>query len=103
MRYRIELADSAKADLRETTRWLRDQGSQAVAEKWLTGLYKAVRTLETRPLQCPFAAENDKFPQEIRELIHGKRKNKYRIVFEILEDVVYVLHVRHGARDELEP
>jgi hypothetical protein len=41
MKYRVELAASAKADIRESARWLIGQASQAVADKWLTGLYRA--------------------------------------------------------------
>jgi plasmid stabilization system protein ParE len=104
MTYRIELAASALTDIRDATRWLRDEASPAAADKWLTGLFKAITSLEKQPLRCPLAAENDNFPQEIRELLYGRRKKyKHRIVFEIIEDVVYVLYIRHTARDELEP
>lgn len=104
MKYRIELTASAKTDIRETTRWLRDRASPAAADKWLAGLYQAIGSLETRPLRCPVAAESHKFPEEIRELLYGRqKKHKYRIIFEIVEDTVYVLYVRHAARDEIEP
>jgi plasmid stabilization system protein ParE len=104
MKYRVELAATAKADIRQTTPWLCDQVSSAAADKWLSGLLKGIQTLENQPLRCPLAAENEKFPQEIRELLHGRRKHsKYRIIFEIIDITVYVLYVRHTARDELEP
>jgi plasmid stabilization system protein ParE len=103
MKYRIELAATAKAHIRQQAQWLRDQASPAAAERWLAGLYKAIDTLQTRPQRCPVAAENDKFPEEIRELLHGRRKHKLRIIFTLRDDTVYVLYVRHGARDELEP
>ena len=80
--------------------------SPAVADQWLDGLYKAIDTLKTRPLRCPLAPESHKFPEEIRELLYGrggKRKHKHRIIFTVREDAVYVLFVRHTARDELEP
>ncbi|SIO45558.1 Plasmid stabilization system protein ParE [Singulisphaera sp. GP187] len=103
MNYRIELAATAKADIRETTRWLRDEASQAVADRWLAGLDKAMATLASCPLLCPVAAENDKFDVEIRELLHGRKKNKYRIIFTIRDDQVFILYVRHVVRDEIEP
>jgi plasmid stabilization system protein ParE len=104
MKYRIELAATAKADIREAARWLRDQASDSVADKWLVGLNKAINTLQTRPQRCPVAAENEKFPEEIRELLHGRRKTgKHRIIFTLTDDTVVVLYVRHTARDELEP
>jgi hypothetical protein len=55
MKYRIELAATAKADIHGQARWLRDEASPA-AEKWLAGLYKAIDTLQTRPLPFPFGA-----------------------------------------------
>jgi plasmid stabilization system protein ParE len=106
MKYRIELAATAKVDIQGQAQWLREEASSAAAEKWLTGLYKTIDTLQTRPLRFPVAAANDKFPEEIRELLyggHGKRKHKHRIIFTIRHDTVYVLYVRHTARDELKP
>jgi plasmid stabilization system protein ParE len=105
MKYRIELAATAKADIRGQGQWLYDEVSPAAADKWLAGLYKAIGTLHIRPLRCPVAAENDKFPEELRELLYGrsgKRKHKHRIIFTIRDDTVHVLYVRHTARDELE-
>ena len=104
MKYRIELAATAKADIRGQAQWLREQVSPTAADKWLAGLYKATDTLQTRPLRCPVAAERDSFPEEIRELLYGRQKrHKHRIIFTLREGIVYVLYVRHTARDELEP
>jgi plasmid stabilization system protein ParE len=106
MKYRIELAATAKADIREQPRWLRENISPAAATNWLDGLYKAIDTLQIRPMRCPFAAESGKFPQEIHELLYGrrgKRRHKQRINFTVREDSVFVLYVRHTARGELEP
>jgi len=63
MTYRVELAASAKADIRGQARWLCDNITPAAAEKWLDGLYKAIDTLQTRPLRCPFASESERFPE----------------------------------------
>jgi plasmid stabilization system protein ParE len=101
MKYQIELAAAAKADISATTRWLRDRSSQSVADRWLKGIYRAINSLGTQPHRCPIAAESDKFPIEIRELLYGKRRNRYRILFTIVGDIVYVTYVRHAARDEL--
>ena len=104
MKYWVELAETAKADIREAACWLSEQASHAVADKWLAGLYKAMATLEKQPLRCSVAAESDIFPVEIRELLYGRRKGgKHRITFQVEGDTVFVLYVRHTARDELEP
>lgn len=71
MKYRIELAATAKADIRVQAHWLFDRLSPAAADKWLDGLYEAINTLQTRPSRCSVAAESDKFPEEIRELLYG--------------------------------
>jgi hypothetical protein len=60
------------------------------------------RPLTQQPLRCPLATESDKFPEEPRDLLFGKRKNKYRIILAIRNDDV-VLYVHHAARQELEP
>jgi plasmid stabilization system protein ParE len=91
MKHRIELAATAKADIYGQAKWLRDEVSPSSAEKWLAGLYKAIDTLQTRPLRCPVAAEHDRFPEEIRELLYGtrgKRKHKHRIIFTVRLDTV---------------
>ena len=103
MKYRIELAATAKADIHQQARWLHDQASPNAADRWLAGLYKAIDTLATRPQRCLVSAESYKLPEELRELLHGRRKHKHRIIFTLRGDVVYVLDVRHTARDELEP
>lgn len=104
MKYRIELTATAKADIRESAQWRREEISAAAADSWLAGLYKAISTLETKPYRCPVAAESPKFPDEIRELLYGRKKrSKHRIIFKIDADVIYILYIRHTARDELEP
>ena len=34
MIYKVELAETAKADLREVARWIRDEASPAAADRW---------------------------------------------------------------------
>ena len=86
MTYRIELAATAKADIRSQAQWLRENVSPAAADKWLTGSYKAIDSLQTRPLRCTLAAESDRLPEPIHELLYGrrgKRIHKHRIIFAV--------------------
>jgi plasmid stabilization system protein ParE len=104
MNYSVVVTASAKSDIRETARWLGEQASPTVAERWLAGLRKSINTLTSHPRRCPLAAESDKFPVEVRELLHGRSKTgKYRILFRVDGDTVSILYVRHAARNELEP
>ena len=36
-------------------------------------------------------------------MFYGKRRNTYRILFEVRGNVVYILRVRHGRQDFLTP
>ncbi|WP_414582712.1 type II toxin-antitoxin system RelE/ParE family toxin [Scytonema sp. PCC 10023] len=56
---------------------------------------------QEKPRRCALAAENDALTEEIRQLIYGKSRNKYRILFTIREDTVFVLHVRHRSQAPL--
>jgi plasmid stabilization system protein ParE len=103
MTYRVIIEPSAEWGIRDVVRWIREHQSPAAAAKWYNALEKKVETLKTHPRRCPLAAESDKFPEEIRELLHGRRRQKYRVLFAIREDAVHVIYVRHGAQDEIEP
>jgi plasmid stabilization system protein ParE len=100
--YRFEISDRARADADEAYAWLAERSPEQ-AERWYRGLFDQVAILTAHPLRCPLAAENDKFPEEIREGLYGKRRNTYRVIFTIRDDTVVVLYIRHGARDAIEP
>jgi plasmid stabilization system protein ParE len=57
------------------------------------------------PKRCPLAREDRYFSQEIRQLIYGKGRNSYRILFTIIENnevaTVRILHIRHAAQQTL--
>ena len=105
MTYRVIVEPTAEREIRAAVRWKTENASPAAAAHWY-GLLKKIDTLRRQPSRCPLGAENDKFPEEIRELLYGrpgKRIHKHRIIFTIRNDVVHILYVRHTARDEIEP
>jgi uncharacterized protein (UPF0248 family) len=57
------------------------------------------------PKRCPLARENSYFSQEIRQLLYGKGRNTYRILFTVLEEEeipkVRILHIRRAAQQTL--
>jgi plasmid stabilization system protein ParE len=103
MTYQVIVEPSADQGIREAIRWITRNHSPQAAARWFNGLEKKVATLSRLPFRCPVAVETDKFPEEIREFIHGPRKKKYRILFTVRGNFVHVLYVRHAAQDELEP
>ena len=103
MTYTLRVTARAVADADEAHAWMAKHFSSAQADRWYQGLFRHMETLTRQPQRCPRAAESDKFPEELRELLYGKRKNKYRIIFTIRGDAVFVLFIHHAARKELEP
>jgi plasmid stabilization system protein ParE len=101
MKCAVEVTDTAEAELDAAYRWLRDEYSPAYAARWREGLLDAAGTLETLPERCPLAPEARTFRRRIRQLVYGKRHGAYRILFEIRDRTVFVLHIRHGARRQL--
>jgi plasmid stabilization system protein ParE len=106
MTYRIVIEPTAEREIRSAVRWKTENASPTIAARWYNGLIKKIETLSRHPSHCPLAAENARFPEEIRELLYGrgsKRTHRHRIIFTIREDTIHILYVRHTARDELEP
>jgi plasmid stabilization system protein ParE len=102
MKYRVLIQPTAKAELREACRWYYNR-SPSAAEKWLRNLHKAVETLCRNPERCARAPEDDAFEETIRQLLCGKKRGTYRILFTVKEGVVHVLHIRHASRAHLNP
>jgi plasmid stabilization system protein ParE len=104
-KYQVIIQPAAQKAIEEAYFWFSNV-SASKARQWLEGLYKAVLSLETMPGRCSLAFENNFFGQEIRQLIYGKGRNAYRILFTIVDDSVEIIFVRHAAQkpiiDELD-
>ena len=98
MKYRIVILPSAKADIKEAARWMR-QYSQEKASAWVDGIEEAIRSLDTFPARCALVPLGGVFTEELRQLLYGKGREKYRIVFTIQDDAVFVLRVLHTAQE----
>ncbi len=101
MTYCVIIEPPAEAELEEAYQWIARDAPQAAA-RWYNGLVEAIDSLKSLPERCPLAPENDAFDEDIRQLLYGKRRYKYRILFTIVGQRVHVLHIRHGARQYLE-
>ena len=98
MNYRVITEPQAESDIAEAFHWIA-RDSPLNAARWQNNLEAVIDSLDTFPERCAIAPETDAFDYEIRQLLHGN----YRILFTIREQAVYVLHVRHGARQHLTP
>jgi len=100
MTFVVRISATAWAEVEEAYEWLAARSPRAAA-RWREALLEAIDSLETQPQRCALAPESETLGRDIWQLLHGKQRGIYRILFEIRDDTVYVLSVRHGARRQL--
>lgn len=105
MKYRIEISSIAEAEADGAFFNLSQLTSPVTASQWCSGLLEAIESLSLMPNRCSLSRENKYFSQEIRQLLYGRGRTSYRILFTILEigDVptVRILHVRHSSQQSI--
>jgi len=99
-KYQIIIQPEAEKAIEEAYLWFSNY-SPRQARTWIEGLYKAIMSLQEKPFRCSLAFENNFFEAEIRQLIYGKGRNIYRVLFTVTDDTVQVLFVRHAAQKPL--
>lgn len=103
MTYRVIITPTASDEAMETFRWYAERSPDA-AQRWRDGFTRAIEGLAQLPTRCPVSLEDSRaLGCDVRVLLHGKRRGVYRILFSIIEDTVWVLRIRHGARGPLKP
>jgi plasmid stabilization system protein ParE len=102
MRYRVVVQPRAERDIRLAAHWIYSQSSSAAtALRWLRRLRATIATLSTNPQRCPIDPDSDVYGEEVRVLLHGRRRGIYRVLFSIRADAVHVLTLRHSAKQSL--
>ena len=91
------ISEPAERDIEAAFRRLAERDPVA-AIRWYNRLLQVIYSLDTFPERCPLAPESKGLTREVRQVLHGRRQHKHRILFDIKDDEVRVLHVRHGAR-----
>ncbi|WP_017653900.1 type II toxin-antitoxin system RelE/ParE family toxin [Fortiea contorta] len=97
MAFQVRTTKAADAQIEAAYLWLREY-NPTYADQWFRGLMNAIASLQEKPRRCALALEYEVFSEEVRQLIYGKSKNLYRILFTIRDDTVYVLYVRHSSQ-----
>jgi len=64
---------------------------------WNGVLRATIATLKANPQRSPVDPDSKVYGEEVRMLLHGKRRSVYRVLFTIRRDTVHVLTVRHSA------
>jgi plasmid stabilization system protein ParE len=90
-RYRVEFSDESKQDIAKSFKWGCKVWGEAAALRWYRTIKSKTRDiLKQFPLSQPIAPESDDSDREIRQMTFGR----YRILFEVEELTVRILHVR---------
>lgn len=100
MTFEVFVMPSAKADIFEIRTWLmkRDPG---LADRWLWMCSEAIISLGKMPKRWAVSVESEAFDLEIREMLFGRKRNVYRVLFAIENDRVNVLRVRSTRQQRL--
>jgi plasmid stabilization system protein ParE len=106
MTYRIDISRPALLDAENVYLWMKNE-SEERANQWFKGLVQTVNTLKEFPNRCSIASESRSFLIEIRQLLYGKGKQQYRIIFGISidettgENVVLIYRIRNASQKYL--
>lgn len=95
-KYNVVLMPSALGDIEESYHWGVKQWGAKRAEQWAKSIKKAALSLSAFPERQPIAPENDQFEEEVRHLVIGR----YRLLYNIEDETVYVLHCIGGFTGE---
>jgi len=94
----VHITGPAAAEVDAAAAWIHARNPDA-AQRWYWGLLAAIEDLGVFPERCPVArSESRHFGVMIRQLVYGKGVGRYRILYTVTDDLVVVLHVRHGRR-----
>jgi len=102
MVFRVEISPEAFGDLDRISSYIQEKATAAIAERWFNGIFTAIRSLSETPSRCAVADESAELETEVRLLLHGRRKRRYKIYFAIHQETVRIYHVRHWARKPVE-
>lgn len=103
MSYRVVLTPRAKQNLRTIHAYIFKQSPRAADDR-LDRAERAVESLGHHPERCSLASESLSFGKPIRQLLFGTgNRGTYRLLFLVIHQSVYLLHIRHGSRLPLSP
>jgi len=103
VKYRVVITARARADAVGAFRWIAERSPDAAA-RWYAGFQKAIAKLTDMPQRCPVAEdESEQLGITLRQMLYGRRRGVYRILFSVEGDTVTLHYVRHSAQGPIEP
>ena len=93
MAYRVRYRKRAERDLNKL--------AEGVTLDWFDGLCDAIESLAEFPNRCAFAPEPILRQKGVRQLLYGEGHASYRVLYQVRDDTVQILTIRHGHRRPL--
>jgi plasmid stabilization system protein ParE len=93
VRFHVEITRSAEIDLEEIWNYIAADSIES-ANRFILKLETRMNNLSYSPRRCSLIPENEILGTSYRHLVIGK----YRVVFRVTGDRVYILRIIHGAR-----
>lgn len=102
MSFRVRMTEDARADLEQRLMSLAEYSPEA-ADRLNDRFIKALVRLRDFPFSCGLAYESASFPEELRHLLFGiRRQRPYRALFTIRGDEVVILAIRAPGERPIE-
>jgi plasmid stabilization system protein ParE len=97
MTYDVVIQPRAERDIQLAAYWILGQSaSAATAIRWVRKLRTTIGTLRVNPQRCPIDADSAAYGEEVRVLLHGKRRGTYRVLFMIRGSTVVAASLAEG-------
>jgi plasmid stabilization system protein ParE len=100
--YSVKWTRAAAEELTAISQWIAKRNPPAAA-RWLEATESHVLTLKEFPERCSIAPEAKDCGSTVRQLVVGKRRGRYRVLFRVWHNEVQILQIIHGMRDMLTP
>jgi plasmid stabilization system protein ParE len=103
MSYRVELSRRAERDVDQILSWIHERSPQGAAS-WFKCWTKVLSGIEDHPNLALLAPEDEHHDEDIHNRTFKTRSGrKYRVIFVIRDDVVFVTHVRGAGQGMIPP
>lgn len=97
MKYRVLLTKRFARHSRDMGDYIATNYPQR-AISWIEEVEAKVLKLDLFPESHPYARENESHDIELRQLVFGRGRDEYMVIFTVKESDVVVLDIRHASR-----
>ena len=92
-KYKVKITRTAEHDIKHIWDYIA-QDNNETAIRFIADVENKIKRLKNYPKRCPIIQESELLGIEYRHLIIGK----YRVIFKIRGDVVYIMRIIHSTR-----